>query len=320
MSKTKQVKEIATDEAIKKYLEVYFLSGEVLNSETLKRYMTVARRRFPEWLEYMNTIKELRKKFTPEELKQLAKTDRIVPTKEKVISFEGDTYRFAHITDTHFGASCFKEDTWNAIVKEINSQNLDAVFHTGDITDGLSTRRMDAVYDLTHIGYKQQKDYSIELLSQISPPIYAIGGNHDRFYLKSAGALIAEDIAKEVEGMHYLGEDMADFVIQGKDREIRIRLWHGEDGSSYATSYRVQKLVESFSGGDKPNVLLCGHTHKQIFMFDRNIECLSGGAVCYQSNWMRSKRLANHTGFWIAEMTFNEGGIVKFSPTWYPFY
>ena len=309
-----------TDEFLKKYLELYFVTGEIQNQETLNRYMREVKVRFPEWLNFMQTTRELREKFTPEELKQIAHADRIIPTRTKSIHFDGEVYRFAHITDTHMGASCFREDTWDAVVREINAQNLDAVFHTGDITDGLSTKRMDAVYDLTHIGYKQQKDYSIELLTQINAPIYAIGGNHDRFYLKSAGALIAEDIAKEVDGMQYLGEDMADFIIENGERPVKIRLWHGEDGSSYATSYRVQKLVESFSGGDKPNVLLCGHTHKQIFMMERNIECLSGGAVCYQSNWMRSKRLANHTGFWIVEMIFNERWIARFSPTWYPFY
>lgn len=309
-----------SDESLKKYLEVYYLGGEELNVETLNRYKRDAKKRFPEWVEFMESTKLLREKFSNDEIKQLASGDRITPKRTKEIKFEGTKFRFAHITDTHMGSSFFKEEIWDSIVKEINNSNVDVVFHTGDITEGLSVKRMDAVYDLTHIGYGAQKAYAVEKLNQIKAPIFAISGNHDRFYLKSAGAFIVQDIAKECNDMEYLGEDVADFVLSNNNRPIKIRLWHGEDGSSYATSYRVQKIIESLTGGDKPNVLLVGHTHKQIYMFDRNIHCVSGGAVTTQSNWMRSKRLPNHTGFHIVEMEFNERGVTKFTPTFYPFY
>ena len=309
-----------SDDSIKKYLEYYYIGNEIINNETLQRYKREAKLRFPEWLSYMESTKSLREKFSEYEIKQLAKGERIAPRQTKKIQFNGTRFRFAHITDTHMGSAFFKESIWDAIVEEINGQNLDAVFHTGDVTEGLSTKRMDAVYDLTHIGYGQQKAYAVECLQRINAPVYGISGNHDRFYLKSAGAFIVSDIANELDNFEYLGEDVADFVLSNNGRPIKIRLWHGEDGSSYATSYRVQKIIESLTGGDKPNVLLVGHTHKQIYMFDRNIHCISGGAVTTQSNWMRSKRMANHTGFHIVGMEFNERGITKFTPTFYPFY
>ena len=308
------------DESIKKYLESYYISGEAQNKETLLRYRREARRRFPEWLDYMESTKKIREKFTNKEIDQLAKGERVLPRTIKEITFDGTKFVFAHITDTHMGSIFFKEQIWNAIIKEIERRNVDAVFHTGDITEGLSMKRMDAVYDLTHIGYAQQKRYAVEMLNQIEKPIYAVSGNHDRFYLKSAGAYIVEDIAQECKHLEYLGEDVADFILSNNDRPIKIRLWHGEDGSSYATSYRVQKIAESFTGGDKPNVLLLGHTHKQLYMIERNIHCQSGGAVSTQSNWMRSKKMANHTGFWITEMEYNERGITRYTPTFYPFY
>lgn len=308
------------DESLKKYLESYYISGEAQNKETLSRYQREARRRFPEWLDYMESTKKLREKFTDKEIEQLAKGERVLPRTIKEITFDGTKFVFAHITDTHMGSIFFKEQIWNAIIQEIEKRKVDAVFHTGDITEGLSMKRMDAVYDLTHIGYAQQKRYAVEMLNQIERPIYAVSGNHDRFYLKSAGAHIVEDIAQECEHLEYLGEDVADFILSNNGRPIKIRLWHGEDGSSYATSYRVQKIAESFTGGDKPNVLLLGHTHKQLYMIERNIHCQSGGAVSTQSNWMRSKKMANHTGFWITEMEYNERGITRYTPTFYPFY
>lgn len=318
MSKKKQYEK--KEETVKAYLERYYIFGVMENQATFGRYRREARRRWPEWLDYMESVKAMRENFTEDEIKQLAKAKREPQTIVRRIKFEGTKFKFAHITDTHIGSTTFHEDIWDAVVKEINEQNVDAVFHTGDVVEGLSLKRMDAVYDLTHVGYEKQKEYAIEKLSMIKPPIYAVSGNHDRYYLKSAGALIVEDIARSLEGFNYMGEDMGDYIIENGKRPITIRLWHGEDGSSYATSYRVQKIVESFTGGDKPNVLLMGHTHKQVYLFDRHIHCLSGGAVCTQSNWMRSKRLANHTGFHIVEMEFNERGVTKFSPTWYPMY
>jgi len=310
----------AKDETIKKYLEGFYLGGEEWNKETLRRFKSEGRKRFPEWMAFMESTKAIRDNYSQSEIDQIAKGSRIIPTRTKTISMQGNHVRFAFITDTHMGGTCFHQDVWEAIVKEINTSNVDMIFHTGDVVDGTNSSRMDCIYDLTHIGYSAQKEYAIENLSMLEAPIYAVSGNHDRWYIKSAGARIVDDIANNVPNMTFLGDDMADFIIENGERPIRIRLWHGEDGSSYATSYRVQKLVESFSGGDKPSILLCGHTHKQIAMVERNIECISGGAVCFQSNWMRSKKMANHTGFYIVDFTFNERGIVKFSPTWYPFY
>lgn len=310
----------AKDGTIKNYLDTYYTTGEYANMATLIRFQREAKKRFPEWLADREAIKSLKENYTSEEIRQIATGKRISPTREKRISFQGKAFKFAHITDTHFGASCFKEHIWDAIVEKINSEKVHAIFHTGDVVEGMNNQRLDMFYDVTHLGYGNQKAYAIELLSRLEAPIYAISGNHDRWYIKSAGAHIVKDIADSLEHMEFLGEDMADFVIENNDRPIKIRMWHGEDSSSYAISYRIQKLVESFSGGDKPNVLLCGHTHKAGMFFERNIHCVTGGAVCTQSNWMKGKRLANHTGFYMCEVTYNERGVVRFKSEFFPFY
>jgi len=82
----------------------------------------------------------------------------------------------------------------------------------------------------------------------------------------------------------------------------------------------VQKIIEAFTGGEKPNVLLTAHTHKALYLFDRNIHAVSTGSIQRQSGFMRYKRLAAHTGFWIIGGKIRDGEIVQFTPTWYPFY
>ena len=95
-----------------------------------------------------------------------------------------------------------------------------------------------------------------------------------------------------------------------------------------AEVYRLEASVQEIGkdllvaiwGGEKPHILLTGHTHKQGYFFERNIHVVSGGALSVQSNWMRRTRKANHTGFWIIKAWIGKNTVKKFQPTWYPFY
>ena len=175
------------------------------------------------------------------------------------------------------------------------------------------------IYELDHLGYDAQKDEAIRLFGQwTETPIYAIDGNHDRWFIKSNGAIIAKDIAAALPNFKFIGHDEGDISLDGR---AVLKLWHGEDASSYAFSYRLQKLVESFSGGEKPNILVAGHTHKTGNFFERNIHVVGAGCIESQTKWMRGKRLAAHVAFLVCDAWVSpEGGIAKFSHTLYPFY
>jgi predicted phosphodiesterase len=222
------------------------------------------------------------------------------------------------MSDTHYGSIYTDTSHSIAAITEFNKQKVDLVVHPGDITEGMMGRPGD-VYELSHIGYKAQRAESIRMLDMIDAPFYAISGNHDMSYTSKhgTGANIVEDIC---EGMkqkgHYLGHDEGDIQING----ITIRLFHGGDGSSYALSYRGQKIIEAITGGTKPNIMFTGHSHKSFSMFYRNIHYIESGTLQKQSSWMRGKKLAAHVGFFIAEVTIADNGVKAFSPTWCPFY
>ena len=90
--------------------------------------------------------------------------------------------------------------------------------------------------------------------------------------------------------------------------------------NSYATSYRLQKLVESYTSGKKPNILLAGHVHKYCVLFERMVHCVSVPSLQMQTEWMRSKKLPAHTGFLIIEFDSNKDGVCNFQVKLYPFY
>jgi predicted phosphodiesterase len=257
------------------------------------------------------------KQFSPKELKAISKAEglgQVTPLKVN-IDFHGEKVKFGFITDTHMGSIYYHESFLDSCITKWCEEKVDFVVHAGDVTNGMDPRKYNVLFESTHIGFASQKEYAAQQLRRIPFPMYIIDGNHDRWY-EAMGGHIVEDICKEVPGATYLGRDEGTIKI-GK---VNIMVFHGEDGSSYATSYRVQKLIEAFTGGEKPHVLLCGHTHKTGYFPERNVHAVTGGALSVQSRWMRSKRLACHSGYWTICMTVNDGGVGDFTVTWKQFY
>ena len=66
--------------------------------------------------------------------------------------------------------------------------------------------------------------------------------------------------------------------------------------------------------------MFCGHTHKYVKLFERNVHAVSSGCIEDQTSWMRGKRIAANPGFGIYDITFDNTGVKKFGETFYPFY
>lgn len=257
-------------------------------------------------------------RYTPEELKLLSKgqglQDRNLTYPH--ISLSGEHHKIGVMSDGHLGSKYSPLEFHQQAFDTFKKENCECILHCGDLVEGLNPKRSDTqIYELSHIGYKQQKELAIEVFSQCDIPMYVISGNHDAWYMHM-GADIVEQICEEVPNMQYLGNNQADITIGG----ATIRLFHGGDGNSYALSYRLQKLAESFTGGKKPNILLAGHTHKLCYVFDRMIHCVSVPSLQMQTSWMAGKKIAAHTGFLIIEFDTNENGVCNFQFRYYPFY
>lgn len=290
-----------------------------ITEETLARYKRDYKNKLDIDLTTDTYLKEIQTRYTPAELKAIAKGKGFSPPNLTIpnLDFEGEHFRFGFISDTHIGSYYLKEKVLSYTIKEIKKHDAEILIHTGDVTDGLSKSIPGHIYELEHIGYAPQKKRAIELLGEWEKPLLMIDGNHDRWFQHTNNALIVEDICEALPNAIYLGQDVGRYYI--KDN-ISVMLWHGRDGSSYAISYRLQKIVEAFSGGTKPKLLLCGHTHKQGYFFERNVHVLSGGCIQLQTPFLRGKRIAVHPGFWIIDIWFGHRTIKRISPTWYPFY
>jgi predicted phosphodiesterase len=316
-----------SDTRIREVVEFSELHGEekameVFNVKhsTLDRYRQEYKKRFVDEAEEMQAstlLKRLSEKFTDKELRAILNSSDIDGTgeDEQTINFEGHEVTLGIMSDLHIGSKYTHTRDIFTAYKEFEKAGVDYIMMPGDITEGMSNRP-GHIYELSDIGYHEQKKKAIVLMNEAPCPIYAIDGNHDRWFIKSNGAKIVSDIADAVEHFHFCGHDNATLRI----RDCKIMLWHGEDGASYASSYRPQKIIESIAGGKKPNVILAGHDHKALYLFDRNIHFISSGTMQGQTAWMRGKRLVAYVGFWIVKIVIDQGEVKKITPTWYPFY
>jgi predicted phosphodiesterase len=265
-----------------------------------------------------SVFKAMAAKYTPEELRAIAAGGRVLPGQDRIpiVHFGGKRIKVLFVTDTHCG-SIFDCRQWiKQAFQQGRKDGCEIMVHAGDVCDGMDFGKGGHVMELHHIGYEKQKEYTCDIMSKWKKPAYFIAGNHDMFFWRQNGSLIVKEICTQI-GKTYLGEEVGWFSLDGK---ANAQVFHGEDSSSYATSYRIQKLCEAYTGGEKPNVLLAGHTHKALYMMERFVHCVSGGALSKRSRWMEQKRLAHHSGFWELDITVKSTGVSRLGCEWFPFY
>jgi predicted phosphodiesterase len=226
--------------------------------------------------------------------------------------------KFLIVSDTHMGIDKFDEGFWFYAFKYAKQQGIDTAYHAGDIFEGMSGRE-GHIYELAHVGFNEQMKYAEYLFSNIGMIVYGITGNHDDWYLNknNAGVNVGEELRKRCSNFFYLGRNEADIMLTDN---VKMKLFHPNDGSAYAPGYKLMKLAESFGGGEKPSILFQGHYHKALYMFNRNIHMYEAGTFCGQTEFMRGKKLAAHKGFWIVDAYFNKTGVERIKNTFIPKY
>lgn len=239
------------------------------------------------------------------------------PTPTNITRTENGHFKFLATGDSHMGHKKFRQDWWNYMIQRGIEEKVNWMYHTGDILEGMSGRP-GHVYELEKIGFEAQYGLAKELLENVPFEIRMITGNHDLWYMGKGdqGVNVGKRLSEALENITFLGNEEADDIVNG----IKIKLWHGQDGSSYALSYRTQKFVEMLSGGEKPHILLAGHAHKSIFYETRNVQVFETGTLAMQTNFMRGKKLAAMTGFWIVDVWTNQYGISRIRPEWNPLF
>ena len=239
--------------------------------------------------------------------------DKIVkakPQKENdvyIIPNKLDHLKLLMISDTHLGSKYDRLDILRYLYQQAEDKKVNYVLHSGDLTDGKSNRD-EQIYQLKEHSYTGQRDYVIENYPKSEIPTYFIAGNHDLWWIKQCGADICRDIASKREDLHYLGSDCEDLKI-GK---LKIRMYHGKGGSSYAKSYKLQKYLDSISPEEVPYILQTGHIHQAFYMKQGNTHCFQTSCLQDLTPYERSMGFSNDKSCWWVDIWMdNKGNPVK---------
>jgi len=218
------------------------------------------------------------------------------------------TKSFMVISDSHIGSIYEQLSFINFLYDEAKKRGIDTVYHCGDIVDGYYKTRPEQIIALHSITFDQQADYVIKHYPRRDGiTTYFITGNHDETHIRNDGADIGKAIARSRDDMIYLGIGSAKIFMSPN---CWIELLHPLDGSAYATSYAIQKYIDSLSGGEKPNMLFVGHHHKLLSMVNRNIFAYEVPSTCQQSMWEKRVRIQNTSGAWFITIEIDDEGTL----------
>ncbi|BAQ16096.1 hypothetical protein GL4_0633 [Methyloceanibacter caenitepidi] len=242
--------------------------------------------------------------------------------KLQYVSRPDNTFLFGASGDQHIGSKYARYDALDDLYDRFEAAGVDRVFNTGNWIDG--DARFNK-FDVEAHGLEAQ----CALLADRFPKrdgieTYAIwGDDHEGWYAQREGV----DVGRYAEGVmtqagredwHDIGfmESHIELVNANTGATAILAVVHPGGGSAYALSYSIQKIVESYEGGEKPNVALYGHYHKLWAGLIRNVWVAQTGCTQDQTVFMRKKRLEAHVGGLICglEQDPETGAILSFSP------
>jgi hypothetical protein len=175
---------------------------------------------------------------------------------------------------------------------------------------------------------QNQVDYFVEMWPKRKgmKTYFVTGDDHEGWYVQREGVDIGKFIQMTAEtagrkDLIYLGHMEHDIQFAARKGIATMRLIHAGGGSAYATSYSPQKIVESYQGGEKPNILLIGHYHKAEYGYPREVHALQLGCTEDQTPFMRKLKIQAHVGGWTVDFDQDEFGIIhNFRVQFHAFY
>jgi len=199
----------------------------------------------------------------------------VMPTPEErirqvgVAPVVGERQKVAVISDTHLGSKYCLRDQLKEFVHYAYDQGVREILHPGDVVDG---DYRHGKFEMSHMGLDAQADDLFDVLPKLPGLSYhGITGNHDFTFTEQSGIDVGHYLSNHFKergrnDLHFYGNRGAFLKIRG----AVVHLWHPRS-VSYARSYAIQKHIEKYSSGEKPQILLCGHWHVFCHVYERGV-------------------------------------------------
>ncbi len=223
------------------------------------------------------------------------------------------------VADTHL---CCKEERLAELHTQYDlfaAEGITSVFHAGNPVDGYIPKiNGGSVFESSVDG--QCKYFIDKYPSRPGITTYFItGDDHEGWWQKEGfnfgGYLMYLATLADRQDLKYIGhvESDVDLKVAGSKRVTVMKVQHPGMGSAYARSYSGQKQVESFEGGEKPDILVQGHYHVSNYMSERNVHVISLPGFKDQDMFSRKKRLRMEVGGAILQFKVNlaDGSVTR---------
>jgi biotin operon repressor len=234
------------------------------------------------------------------------------------------THVFGIVSDNHLCNKHSRLDVLNEAYDFFEREGISTVYNAGNWIDGEA--RFNKQELVTAPGMDRQLDYLIDKypVRKGVTTHYIAGDDHEGWYAQREGVEIGRYLQYRAEDqgrrdLKYIGYGEADVRLEIGSVSATMRVVHPGGGSAYAISYTDQKRVESYQGGEKPQVEVAGHYHKWNYGYPREVHTVQPGCTCDQTLFMRKKRLQAMVGFATIKIKqdLSDGHIVRFSPEWF---
>lgn len=225
------------------------------------------------------------------------------------------SYYFGFCGDSHLGSKYERLDVLHDLYDKFAAAGVDRVYHTGNWIEGEARFNK---FDISVYGMDAQCNYlAANYPTKPGLVTYAVAGDdHEGWYGQREGVDIgkhAERIMRENGREDWINLGYMEAFVELRHKNgsgSQMLVMHPGGGSSYAYSYRPQKIVEHFSGGEKPGVLVMGHYHKMSFDIIRNVWTIQAGCSQDQTPFMRKKGIDAHVGGGICKLSQDERGAI----------
>ena len=244
----------------------------------------------------------------------------------KPAAVSGNEITIAAVGDVHFGNKFHMGAELQDFCDKAYAAGARRFLQVGDLLDGVYRH---SVWDQTHRGFSDQSKLAVQKLPAYPDSTWeAIEGNHDETFARDCGL----DVSRAVT-LAFKDAGRKDFTMNPgrshyfhlkprKGRGVFVELWHPGKGPAYALSYKLQKKVEGYAVGQKPDILLVGHYHQSVYANIRGVHAFMVG--CFQgggSNFGKSLGTAPAIGSWIIRVSLTKDGTLRrVAPEWVGYY